>query len=213
MRRLGQRRLQIETPLMITLETSAGFDLIESARIGALVALAMVDLVLAGFDSKYAFDEWRPITHIQLADSVGNPAVVQDPSWVPLIVTPPFPDYVAQHCVLEGSFARVMKHFVHLHNVTNTSPGFASSSSALLSAPGDMGPPSHIPPITETFKNWRTLEQSIVDARVYGGVHLRDSDEIGLAMGKQLGHYVLNHALEPLDGPEDCDHDEDFDDL
>ena len=197
---------QIETPLMITLLSAANYDLLDSARIGALVALAKADSVIAGFDAKYTYDEWRPVTHIQQADSVGNPNVVQDPTWLPLLITPPFPDYVAQHGVLEGSFGRVMKHFSPLHNVSNTSPGAVSSGGAFMSNPS--GPPVAIGPQTLTFSSWRDLEENVIDARVLGGVHLRESDIAGVAVGIEIGRYTLEHVLQPLVGGDDCSRDD-----
>ena len=56
--------------------------------------MSVADAFIAAWDAKYHYGYWRPITAIQLADTDGNPDTVEDLTWEPLIVTPPYPDYV-----------------------------------------------------------------------------------------------------------------------
>ena len=71
-----------------------GFDLLTSARVFALLNIAMADAVISVFEAKYVYDFWRPITAIRAADLDGNRATAADPTWAPyLVITPPHPEY------------------------------------------------------------------------------------------------------------------------
>src|SRR4029453_1731379 len=51
-----------------------GLELVDRARILALVNLAMADAYIYIFDAKYTYNLWRPYHAIRLADTDGNPA-------------------------------------------------------------------------------------------------------------------------------------------
>jgi hypothetical protein len=63
-------------------------SLIESARLFALVNVAMQDGVQTAQASKYAYQLWRPVHAIQRAGEDMNPATDADPTWMPLLTTP-----------------------------------------------------------------------------------------------------------------------------
>jgi len=67
----------------------------DSARLFALVSLAMADAGIATWDAKRHYVFWRPVTAIQEGDNDGNPRTVGDFSWQPLTNTPPYPDYTS----------------------------------------------------------------------------------------------------------------------
>ncbi len=56
-------------------------NLIENARLFALLNVAMADAAICSWDAKYAFNSWRPVTAIVNGDADGNPATVGDPTW------------------------------------------------------------------------------------------------------------------------------------
>ena len=57
--------------------------------------MAMADALITAWNSKNYYVSWRPITAIQLGDTDGNPRTVGDSAWLPLIVTPPYPDHTS----------------------------------------------------------------------------------------------------------------------
>jgi hypothetical protein len=63
--------------------TARQFDLWESARLFALVNLAMADGCIANFETKYHYNYWRPITAIRESG---------DSEWLSYLPTPPVPD-------------------------------------------------------------------------------------------------------------------------
>jgi len=66
--------------------------LVDNARLFALAALACADASIAGYDAKYAYAFWRPVTAIRLADTDNNAATDADPAWTPLLTTPVHPE-------------------------------------------------------------------------------------------------------------------------
>jgi hypothetical protein len=66
-----------------------------------------------------------------------------------------------------------------------------------------------MPPLTTTSylvkgpaRNWTKIDdfvQEVANARVYDGVHYRNSTEVGIAMGKQVGSLAVKKLLRQSD--------------
>src|SRR4029077_2373633 len=119
--------------------TSQGNTLDQDARLFAELNVTLADATIANFDAKYTYNRWRPVTAIQLADQTGNPDTVADPSWLPLLGTPPNPSYLAGHGAFSGAAATVLAQFFGTDNVSfslttedvpNVTHSFTSFSSA-----------------------------------------------------------------------------------
>src|SRR5262249_15676063 len=82
----------------------------------------MADSAIASFDAKYAYNFWRPVTAIRAADTDGNPETATDPAWLPLIVTPAHPSYVAFHASLSESAAQALASFFATHPIHSPPP-------------------------------------------------------------------------------------------
>lgn len=76
-------------PVAVSLAAKHHFNLLQTAHLLAHVNLAMSDAMIGCWDAKYTYVSWRPITAIQLAGTDGNPDTAADPTWTPLLVTPP----------------------------------------------------------------------------------------------------------------------------
>ena len=63
-------------------------ELWESARILALANFAMADGYIAGFEAKYDFRFWRPVTAIRAAASDNNRFTHPDVNWSSFLITP-----------------------------------------------------------------------------------------------------------------------------
>ena len=61
--------------------TSRNLDARDSARVLALMNMAMADGYIAGFKIRYVYDLWRPVTAIREGDNDGNDATAGDPTW------------------------------------------------------------------------------------------------------------------------------------
>jgi hypothetical protein len=77
-------------------------DLWERARLLALVNASIADGFIAGFDTRYVFDLWRPITAIRLGADDGNEETAADGAWESYLNTPPIPEYPSSHSVDES---------------------------------------------------------------------------------------------------------------
>jgi hypothetical protein len=65
-------------------------------------------LITHTWRAKLFYGVSRPSTAIRLADTDGNPATTADPAWTPLLVNPPYPDYVGGYNAFAASITRTL---------------------------------------------------------------------------------------------------------
>ncbi|MCC7044600.1 MAG: phosphatase PAP2 family protein [Acidobacteria bacterium] len=155
---------------------AAGQTLIDSARMFALLNLAMVDAVTSVFETKYVYNYWRPVTAIRQAGTDGNPFTHPDPTWLPLLTTPPHPEYPSAHSVVSMAANQVMEH------VFGRRYAFTTTSAA-------------VPGVSRTFSSFYAYALDASLARLYGGIHFRSALQDGMRQGRQIGDWVLQHYL------------------
>jgi hypothetical protein len=148
-------------------------EITRNARLYAAVTAAMSDTEISVFEAKYFYNFWRPITAIRNGDRDGNAATERDAGWLPLIVTPVQPEYPCAHCMIASTIATVIRADVGkdslptLSSVSNTLPGQRRS-----------------------WKRTEDVVAEVVNARIWDGVHYRNSGEVGVRMGEQVGSAV-----------------------
>ena len=49
--------------------------------------------------------------------------------------------------------------------------------------------------ITRQWSTFSEAVEEVIDARVYSGIHFRNSDKVGARMGRQVAQFVSTHAL------------------
>jgi len=150
--------------------TAEGLDLWESARLFGLLNLAMTDGYIGTFEAKYHYRFWRPVTAIRLADIDGNPATTADPTWTPLVETPPIPDYDSGHAVEGGTASQVLKRFFHTDTM--------SFSACSLTLPAGQTC-SDVSPTLRHFTSFSQAANENAVSRIYVGFHFRDAVETG----------------------------------
>jgi hypothetical protein len=155
-------------------------DMWQNARLFGLLNFAMADGFIAGFDSKYHYNFWRPITAIRAGATDKNPATVADADWTAFLVTPAAPDYPSTHSVLGAAAAEVLARFFGADAIS-----FTATSGAPF------------PGITRSFTSFSQAAQENADSRIYAGIHFRTACRHGLSQGKKVGRYVFKHALQP----------------
>ena len=154
-----------------------GRDVLANARLFATVAQAMDDALIAVFDAKYTYSLWRPITAIRNGDVDGHDGTERDAAWAPLIDTPAHPEYPCAHCILAATVATVLK----AEGRERPLPVLTTSS----------------PTAQGAVRRWNSPEgftQEVALARIVGGVHFRNSTEVGLAMGQRIGEWALSRS-------------------
>lgn len=154
---------------------------VQSARLYAMGDLVGADALIACFDAKYTYLFWRPQFAIPLGDTDGNPDTVGDPTWTPLVATPNHPEYVAAHGCLTSAEAEVFSAFYGTDQINLT----LTSSVANLLHP------------TRHFDRAGDLVKEIVNARVWGGIHYRESVVKGVNLGRKVAHWALARYFLP----------------
>jgi len=164
-------------PLVHQVVKAKNMDLVDSARVFALVSMAGIDAYIAVFDAKYHYNFWRPVTAIRNADLTGNKATPRDATWLPLGETPMHPEYPCAHCITSGAVATV------LQGVAGTSIGEMS-----LTSPTARG-------FTRMWTRFEDYSDEVSLARIYAGFHYRFSTEVGKDMGRKIGELAVATQL------------------
>jgi hypothetical protein len=166
------------------ISVAKGLSLSDNARFFAMLATAIADAIIACWDSKYFYNFWRPVTAIRGGDTDGNPGTEVDPNWIGLVVTPNHPEYPAAHGCFSGASTNTLKFFFG----TNSFDFTIDSQVAGLTKP------------VRSFGSFSQALEEVQDARVYGGMHYRNSTNAGAMIGKQVSKNVTRHFFQPSKG-------------
>jgi hypothetical protein len=170
-----------------------GLDVVENARLLALVALAMGDAAVVAWDAKYSrdLDLWRPATAIQQAQNDDNPDTIADPTWAPLSqktdgthFTPPFPAYVSGHATFGAAHAAIMRQY------------FGTDNISFVATTEDPNPV--VRGVKRAFNSFTEAARENARSRIYLGVHFQWDGDHGFHAGNALGEYVSATQLLPL---------------
>ena len=159
-----------------------GRDPTRNARLFMAATQASDDALIAIMDAKYHYNFWRPMTAIRNGDTDGNDATERDASWTPFIDTPMHPEYPCAHCVLSSAVGTVLQAEV----------GSAAMPVLSTSSPTAKG-------ATRSWTNTADFMQEVALARIYDGVHYRNSTVVGSAIGKQVGELTAAKHLKRSD--------------
>jgi hypothetical protein len=152
----------------------------QNARMFALLDTSVADGVIALYDSKYAYHRWRPITAVRAGDLDGNPDTAGDPNWTPLAVTALDPSYVGAHAEISQSAAAVLGDFFGTDRLDFS-----------LTNP-------NLPGVVRTFQSFSQAADEAAASRIYAGQHFRYDEDGGQALGHQVGNFIFNDILEPV---------------
>jgi len=149
-------------------------DLITTARLFAMVNIAIADGYIAGWDSKSFYNFWRPYTAIvNTPEKEGGKA-----NWEPLMPTPPVQDYPSTHSVLGNAAATVLTSFY------GNNYRFATTSTS-----------SETPGAARSFNSFLRAADENADSRVMAGIHFRFSCQSGQQLGNKIGKWVIENTL------------------
>jgi len=172
------------------LASSRGLTISQTARLFALLNVAMADGSMTVFDTKYAYNFWRPIAAIRGAAVDGNAATEADPTWDSLLpLVAPHPDYTSQHAVISSAAATVLARFFGNHTTFTLSTGSATANGV---AP-------------RTYESFSAAAEENASSRVWLGWHFPISAHLGTVQGRQVARFALTHSMRPLRGERDDD--------
>jgi hypothetical protein len=142
---------------------------VKAAKTFALTAIALYDGFISCWDEKYRSAYVRPVTVIK---------DIMDKDWMPLLQTPPFPEYTSGHSTITASAATVLTK-LYRDNLS-----FEDSSDYKYIG------------LKRKFTSLSAAAAECSISRVYGGIHYTISVNTGAAMGKQVGGLVIKKVLE-----------------
>jgi hypothetical protein len=140
-------------------------NLEETVNAYTKTSIAIADAFISCWDEKYRSNLIRPETMI-------NQHI--DPDWLPILQTPPFPEYTSGHSVVSGAASVILTEI------------FGDN----FSFDDDTELPFGLP--VRSFKSFYSASSEAAISRLYGGIHYRAAIENGLKQGKSLGHFEAN---------------------
>jgi hypothetical protein len=186
-------------------------DIVDLARLLALVNTAMADAGMSVWESKYYYDFWRPITGIRESDpgtgptglGDGNPGTIGDPTFSPLGApasnltgpnfTPPFPAYPSGHAGFGGALFQTLRRFFGTDRIP-----FMFISDEFNGVTKDHN--GNVRPyMPRYFSSLSQAEEENGQSRIYLGIHWHFDKTQGIAQGRNVANYVFDHAFTPLD--------------
>lgn len=138
--------------------------MMESVEAYALTSIALADGFISCWDEKYRSNLIRPETVI-------NRYVDED--WLPLLQTPPFPEYTSGHSVISGAAAIALTSLFgdDYHFVDSTEVKYGLT--------------------VREFDSFIHASDEAAVSRLYGGIHYRPAIDNGVTQGRTLGRYLV----------------------
>src|SRR5262245_9858695 len=155
----------------------------DSARLFALVSLSAADAQITAWDTKVAYNFWRPITAIRLGDKDGNPRTIEDPDWQPLINNPNYPEYTSGANNVTGAATRALALFFGTDEMTFT---VTTTNPMAIQQ-------------TRVYSRFSAAAAAVAKARVLEGIHFQFSDAEARKQGRHVAQWAFGHFLKPLD--------------
>lgn len=183
----------------------------DDAKVFFALGNALLDASIAAWDAKRAYDSVRPITAIHFLGSVGllgatieawggpclGTRAIPPSQWRPYqlatVVTPPFPEFFSGHSIFSAAGAEVLRSFTG-----NDTLGLSVTipKDSFRGEPG-CGPPADL---TLAFPTFSAAADAAGMSRRWGGIHFKDGDLAGRALGRQVGAAVWTKVLTYFDG-------------
>lgn len=140
-------------------------DFVHTTYAYVMTSLGLFDGFISCWDEKYRSNLIRPETYI-------NQYI--DETWVPLLQTPPFPEYTSGHSVVSGAASTI------LTEVFGDNFAFADSTEMMFGLP------------VRSYNSFIEAADEAAISRMYGGIHYMPAIENGLEEGKGVGKLILD---------------------
>jgi hypothetical protein len=164
----------------------------DSALLFAMIDLNAADAIINTWNDKYHWRFWRPITAIRNADTDGNADTTKDAGWTPLfnpslpasiggagpaLVTPPYPDHPSGQTAYASATMHAFQSFFGTDDMT-----FYLTSSRF---PGER----------QSYDHFSAVVDQVVEARIWAGIHFRNTDVQAANLGRQVEAYTHEHQF------------------
>lgn len=143
----------------------ADADPMKAAQTYALTSVALADGFISCWDEKFRSNLIRPETVI-------NRYI--DEEWLPLLQTPPFPEYTSGHSVISNAAATV------LTSIYGDNFSFRDDTEEKYGLS------------VRSFDSFTQASEEAAISRLYGGIHYMPAIANGVTQGRKLGEFVVN---------------------
>jgi hypothetical protein len=161
---------------------SQGLNLIETARLFALMNVAFHDALQTSFTSKYYYMLWRPVTAIRRADEDSNPDTEADPDWVPLLSAPRYPTYAGNAAALSTASARILARFFGRDDIP---------FEVFFEGTGTES-------WTRSYASFSECAEEQARSRIHGGIHFSFDSVASQEFAVELADWVFDWNIVPL---------------
>lgn len=144
----------------------AGLSLDSAIFVYTATALAIHDAFISCWQEKYVTDRIRP------EDAINK---MLDPSWRPVLQTPPFPEYTSGHSVISAAASVMLTWLLGDHFA------FTDNSEVYFGLP------------ERKFNSFYEAADEAAISRLYGGIHFRDACDQGKMQGRRIGQFVKDN--------------------
>ena len=129
----------------------------------ANVSISLFDSFISCWDEKWRSILVRPETLINQH---------YDEEWLPLLQTPPFPEYTSGHSVISRAAAKA------LTNLYGDNFQFTDTTEVAYGLP------------TRKYNSFFEASEEAAISRLYGGIHYRMAIEEGVSQGEKVGNFI-----------------------
>ncbi len=164
-------------------------DAWKTARLFALMHVAMAESISSQLDAGYHYYSWRPETAIRLAATDGNDNTAGDVNWLPFLseapvfVTPPVPGHPNGYAAYGGTTAEILRLF------------FGTDETSIDITTTTTNPAVTEPKPSFHFSSYSQAARDNSLSMIYIGWDFRKSVLDGEEMGRQIATYVFTHAF------------------
>ncbi len=184
--------------LALTIAAQRRGNAMQTARLLALINIAMADAGVAIWESKYFYQVGRPVTVIREAPARAGGDPTFTPKGAPasnLVTahdfTPPFPAYPSGHAGFGGALFQVLRRFYGTDRIAFT---FVSDEFNGVTE-------DHFgvvrPLLPRSFTSLSQAEEENGQSRIYLGIHWSFDKTMGIQQGRRIGNYVYDHVFAP----------------
>ncbi|WP_299119977.1 vanadium-dependent haloperoxidase [uncultured Winogradskyella sp.] len=146
--------------------TKSDANVAETVNAYTKTSIAIADAFISCWDEKYRSNLIRPETLI-------NQHLDQD--WLPILQTPPFPEYTSGHSVASGAASTVLTAI------------FGDN----FQFDDDTEVPFGLP--IRSFKSFNLAAEEAAISRLYGGIHYMAAIDEGLKQGRNVGDFIVSN--------------------
>lgn len=143
-------------------QAKVGFS--KTMEIYTVMAAGLTDSFISCWDEKYRSNRIRPETAIRR---------LIDPTWKPMLQTPPFPEYMSGHSHISSTSATILTYYFgdHFSYTDDVEEKYGLKS--------------------RKFKSFNVAADEAAMSRYWGGIHFMDGIVNGVAVGVAIGKQIV----------------------